>query len=574
MVRHAPSRRHVRCSKPATMITAGMHQRGATKSTLGSSIAVIIVIALLTAVSVGAQTPIPQLALWEANMRSYGQLACEYLGQPHSFDEYLTEVYYDAERAFQQVAEYTGDGAWLTCTQRAAAIYRDQYVMGAPCWGGGFGCVPGYWNFTHGLTMDYLRTGDAASRDAVMALSEHAAYAVDTTPLEETVSPWLSREVAYAIMSYINAEKVGAAPRARLPQLVDQALGHLDQWFVSRSFRCPSFCQPAEAAGQYYIQPFMLGLTAEALIMYADKTGDGRILPAIKTALDWLWDNAWVVADQSFWYENWVSDPSIPFPARRGAPDLNLVIAPAFAWVYQQTGDLTYRDRGDAVFAGGVLNAYLAGGKQFDQNYSWSFDYVKWRGAAAAPPPPPPLPLTADITTPVAGAKVSGTSAVVMAAGGGATPYTYTLDLDGATLTSGGDATYAWNTTTVSDTSHALTLTVRDAAGASATTTRSVNVANRPSGPWLYVAQPTNGATVSGTTSAVVWLKSLYDGTNVYTVRVNGQVVATQTTSSTGPISLPWDTTSTANGPQTVSVEARDAVGDIGTASITVTVAN
>ena len=144
MVRHARSRRHVRCSKPATMITTGMHQRGATKSTLGSSVAVIIiVIALLTAVPVGAQTPIPQLALWEANMRSYGQLACEYLGQPHSFDVYLTEVYYDAERAFQQVAEYTGDGAWLTCAQRAAAIYRDQYVMGAPCWGGGFGCVPG-----------------------------------------------------------------------------------------------------------------------------------------------------------------------------------------------------------------------------------------------------------------------------------------------------------------------------------------------------------------------------------------------------------------------------------------------
>ena len=58
----------VRCSQPATMNTAGMHQRGATKSTLGSSVAVIIiVIALLTAVPVGAQTPIPQLALWEAN---------------------------------------------------------------------------------------------------------------------------------------------------------------------------------------------------------------------------------------------------------------------------------------------------------------------------------------------------------------------------------------------------------------------------------------------------------------------------------------------------------------------------
>ena len=181
MVRHARSRRHVRCSKPATMITAGMHQRGATKSTLGSSVAVIIiVIALLTAVPVGAQTPIPQLALWEANMRSYGQLACEYLGQPHSFDEYLTEVYYDAERAFQQVAEYTGDGAWLTCAQRAAAIYRDQYVMGAPCWGGGFGCVPGYWNFTHGLTMV---VGQRLGRRGPIALVRELGFrSVDTIP--------------------------------------------------------------------------------------------------------------------------------------------------------------------------------------------------------------------------------------------------------------------------------------------------------------------------------------------------------------------------------------------------------
>ncbi|HEY3100665.1 MAG TPA: Ig-like domain-containing protein [Methylomirabilota bacterium] len=555
------------------MITIGMHPRVATKSTMGAGVAVIVLaIALLTARPVGAQTPIPQLALWEANMRIYGQLACDYLGQPHTFDEYLSEVYYDAERVFEQVADYTGDGAWLTCAERAAAIYRDQYVMSASCWGGGAGCVPGYWNFTHGLTMDYLRTGDAASSDAVIALSEHAAYAVDTTPLDETVSAWRSREVAYAIMSYINAEKVGAAPRARLPELVDQALGHLDQWFVSRSFRCPSFCEPAEAAGQYYIQPFMLGLTAEALIMYADKTGDGRILPAITTALDWLWDNAWVAADQSFWYENWVSDPSIPFSAQPGAPDLNLLIAPAFAWVYQQTGDVTYRDRGDAVFAAGVLNAYLAGGKQFDQNYNWSFDYVKWRGAAVAPPPPPPL--TAEITAPAAGARVNGTAAVVMAAGGGATPYTYTLDLDGVTLVSSGDATYMWNTTTAADTSHTLTLTVRDAAGASATAARSVNVANSPSGPWPYVTQPTNGATVSGTTSVVVWLKGLYDGANVYTVRVNGQVVATQTTSSKGPVSLPWDTTGTANGPQTISVEARDVVDDIGTTSVSVTVAN
>jgi hypothetical protein len=47
--------------------------------------------------------------------------------------------------------------------------------------------------------------------------------------------------------------------------------------------------------------------------------------------------------------------------------------------MYQQTGDDTYRDRGDQVFAGGVRGAWLDGPKQFNQNYMWSFDYVKWR---------------------------------------------------------------------------------------------------------------------------------------------------------------------------------------------------
>ncbi len=38
-----------------------------------------------------------------------------------------------------------------------------------------------------------------------------------------------------------------------------------------------------------------------------------------------------------------------------------------------------YRDRGDAIFAGGVEQAWLDGGKQFNQNYRWSFDCVTWR---------------------------------------------------------------------------------------------------------------------------------------------------------------------------------------------------
>src|SRR5713226_9596128 len=283
--------------------------------------------------------PIPQLALWEANMRTFGSMHCV-LGT-------LDAVYYDAIRVYYQIADYMRDPSWVTCSQLARTVYRDQYVLPNN------GVVPGYWNFTHGLTMDYLRSGDAQSKNAVILLSQNAAYASDYAPLNWTVSAQFSREVAYAIISYINAEKVGASPRARLPLLVSQALGHIDQWFISKTYRCgtdPTLpqqgitgCDPPAATGQYYIQPFMVGLTSAALIMYYDKTGDPRVLPAVRTAMDWLWANAWAAADQAFWYDNWVPNPSIPLPPQPGAPDLNLLIAPAFAWLFHQTGDTKYR---------------------------------------------------------------------------------------------------------------------------------------------------------------------------------------------------------------------------------------
>lgn len=305
-----------------------------------------------------ALAPIPELDKWKARMVTAGRALCDYLAGQRSPEELLGHVYYDAQRVFLQIADYTGDSSWNTCAQRAAAIYRDGYAFPSR------GAVPGYWNFTQGLAMDYVRTGDRASREAVILLSENAMFARDGTPLEWTASAEYSREVAYAIMSYLNAEKVGAPARGRLPQLVHQALGHIEQWFVTRT-----------AAR---IAPFMVGLTAEALILYYDKIQDPRIPRAITLALDWLWKNAWMPEAEAFWYDS--RDPSA------AAPDLNLLIAPAYAWLYRQTGNPVYRQRGDRIFAGGVKGAYLGHGKHFNQNYRWSFDYVRWRAAPSASP--------------------------------------------------------------------------------------------------------------------------------------------------------------------------------------------
>ena len=149
----------------------------------------------------------------------------------------LDATYYDAARVLYQIADYTHDPSWLAPAHEAATIYRDQFVIPSN------GDVPGYWNFTGGLLLDYQHTGDVQSKDAITLLANNAAFARDGTPLEWTASTVQSREVAYSIMSYLNAETVGQPHRARLDDLVTQAIGHLDQWFVSKT--AP------------YLQPFM-----------------------------------------------------------------------------------------------------------------------------------------------------------------------------------------------------------------------------------------------------------------------------------------------------------------------------
>ena len=165
-------------------------------------------------------------------------------------------------------------------------------------------------------------------------------------------------------MSYLNAEAAGEPRRERLAALVEQALGHLDQWFVSQT--AP------------YMQPFMVGLTLQALIQVQETIPDSRIPAAISTALEGLWTRTWVPSAEAFMYV----DRESPEGGTQPATDLNLLIAPAYAWMYLQTADTRYRDRGDQVFAGGVKFAWIDGSKQFNQNYMWSFAYVSWRHMA------------------------------------------------------------------------------------------------------------------------------------------------------------------------------------------------
>jgi len=296
---------------------------------------------------------------WSVQMRDYGIRYCTLLKNGTATgSEILADVYYDAAHVYQQIQDYTQDPAWQDCIDAALKIYRDQYVLPNN------GRVPGYWNFSDGLFRSYIENSDPISRNALLKLASDASYSNEQTPIGWTQPFTLSREVAYAIITYLNSEQIGSNHEIRLKGFVIQALGHLDQWFGTQS--AP------------YVRSFMVGLTARALIRYWEKTGDQRIIAALSFSLNKLWDLNWVEADQAFRYQSTVTDSTND---TKTAPDLNLLIAPAYAWVAYVTGDSEAARRADKIFASGVSNAYLERPKQFNQNYLWSFDYIRWRSA-------------------------------------------------------------------------------------------------------------------------------------------------------------------------------------------------
>lgn len=176
----------------------------------------VLIVALMSMALVGAFFTMPvhtsdsisTLAQWKTNMTTHGQQHCDYFLQrtpQQLMDE--QHVYYDAERVFYQIADSDDPNnvaLWMECARRAESVYRDHYVISSS---DPDGFVPGFQNFTTGLRMDYERTLDPISNYAVSKLSENAAYA-HKRPLNWTHGADCAREIAYAVLSYVNRRAV------------------------------------------------------------------------------------------------------------------------------------------------------------------------------------------------------------------------------------------------------------------------------------------------------------------------------------------------------------------------------
>jgi len=380
--------------------------------------------------------PVPNLAGFEQHMKDKGKVHCEaqrkavadWAAGTTSIDPPLAATFYDQENVFQNIAEYTGDsdGYWKGCADLAEQVYRGKRWPNYPSTSGlpgskypyGYlfgngGGIPGYWIMPEGVYQDG-KAGDVDSKDALFQLSERAAYAPDLTAIVNTASATLSRETAYNVRTMLRAEMLGHAHRTRMDQMIEQILapvpatpppsppptttvvtakgGHFRQWLDGTYIAPPNF-QVTGCINQFYIQPFMTGLSMRAVIAIFEwqkangTTPDPRIYSTVKEMQEWLRKYAWDPAKKAWWYENCAPPTTVPsdvfntLPVKAGAPDLNMLILPALGWLYSQDGDRQWIEWGDEAFDGGVKGAYLDGAKQFNQNYYWSFDYLKWRAS-------------------------------------------------------------------------------------------------------------------------------------------------------------------------------------------------
>jgi hypothetical protein len=183
----------------------------------------------------------------------------------------------------------------------------------------------------------------------------------------------------------------------------------------------------------------------------------------------------------------------------------NVVLAPPdTAAPYEARWDTTRSSNGAHVLAVTALDT--SGQSATRENR------VSVSNAAPPPPPPPPPPgdttaPTVALTSPAAGATVSGSVSIAASASDNVAVVGVQFKLDGANVGSE-DTTapysVAWNTAAVTNGSHTVTAVARDAAGNSASSQRSVTVSNSappPSGSSLTWAPPvlSNPATITVT---------------------------------------------------------------------------
>ena len=186
------------------------------------------------------------------------------------------------------------------------------------------------------------------------------------------------------------------------------------------------------------------------------------------------------------------------------------------------------------------------------------------------------IPPVVTITTPAAGASVSGNVTVTANATDNVGVTSVQFKLDGVNLGSaltGAGPTYstAWNTAGASNGPHTLQAIASDAAGNTATSSVAVTLDTIP--PVVTITAPAAGAPVSGNVTVTA---NATDNVGVTSVqfKLDGVNLGSALTGAGPTYSTVWNSTGASNGAHTLQAIASDAAGNTATGSVAVTITN
>jgi hypothetical protein len=283
--------------------------------------------------------------------------------------------YYDRAKIDYAMWSITGNDVYRDHANGIALSYRGYLESGSYL-------VQPHWAMMKGLALHSISTGDEASRKAVGQVADlYAGWGYFNKLSTSEIDGRIKARTLEAILlaKEINAPSIGTAGgfaggndwTARAREALNKILAgqRADGTYGS------TWSEDLALDGSgYVIRPFMEGLINDTLIdYYLCFEKDARILGAVKRNIDALWQ-FWDATKQGFLYNS--KETAMERRSAVPAPDANNLIVEGFGFVYAMTGDGLYKQRGDAVFAGGVKKAYLNGQKQFNQQYTASYNYL------------------------------------------------------------------------------------------------------------------------------------------------------------------------------------------------------
>jgi hypothetical protein len=230
-------------------------------------------------------------------------------------------------------------------------------------------------------------------------------------------------------------------------------------------------------------------------------------------------------------------------------------------------------DGQEAVIAAGTDPwGYPTGGEE--RNYGNFLGIASLANASVdtslvgAPSPTGAAP-TVTITSPSSSSFVSGTIPVTATASAPDGVKQINLYLDGTMrgAFSGGQASYSWETTSASNTSHTWTAKAYSSSGSTGQSAPvTITVTNDVTAPTVQIVQPPNGATVGRRTTVMI-TASAPDNGGVTSVQfyVNGTLLCAD---ASAPYSCNWKVPGARGKTYRLQVQAHDAAGNIGNSAI------